>query len=189
MDLPPEQFQRVNKGHGRSDGLSSDCRGCRAEQKREARKRQADAKGRTYRTRAEVQADAKERRRLEREARKGGVKVVDHTDPERVRQITDRKRERRHADPVYREAMNQLKRERYAVIGPRYLKDRALVAERDGWVCAICHGEVTRADWSLDHVVPLSEGGLHTIDNVVLAHKRCNSWRGAGRFDIEGAGA
>lgn len=60
-----------------------------------------------------------------------------------------------------------------------------VVAERDGWRCAICRGKVTRADWSLDHVVPLSKGGPHTYANVVLAHRRCNSKRGAGRLPVQ----
>lgn len=59
------------------------------------------------------------------------------------------------------------------------------VAERDGWRCAICHGRVTREDWSLDHVVPLSKGGAHTYANVVLAHQRCNTRRGAGRLPVQ----
>ena len=60
-----------------------------------------------------------------------------------------------------------------------------VVAERDGWRCAICRRRVTRETWSLDHVVPLSKGGAHTYANVVLAHKRCNSLRGAGRFPVQ----
>lgn len=61
-----------------------------------------------------------------------------------------------------------------------------VVAVRDGWRCAICRGEVTRANWSLDHVVPISKGGPHTYENVVLAHRSCNSRRGAGRFPVQG---
>lgn len=60
-----------------------------------------------------------------------------------------------------------------------------VVADRDGWRCAICRGKVTRENWSLDHVVPLSKGGAHTYANVVLAHRRCNSLRGAGRFPVQ----
>jgi 5-methylcytosine-specific restriction endonuclease McrA len=60
-----------------------------------------------------------------------------------------------------------------------------VVAERDGWRCAICRRKVTRANWSLDHVVPVSQGGAHTYANVVLAHRHCNSLRGAGRFPVQ----
>lgn len=53
--------------------------------------------------------------------------------------------------------------------------DRTAVAERDGWTCSICRGVVTRDDWSLDHIKPLSRGGTHTHDNVAIAHFGCNA--------------
>lgn len=31
---------------------------------------------------------------------------------------------------------------------------------------------------SLDHVIPLSKGGAHTLSNVKMAHLRCNSKKG-----------
>ena len=52
------------------------------------------------------------------------------------------------------------------------------IAERDGWACHICGDEVTRADWSIDHLVPLSLGGEHTRANVKIAHRSCNASRG-----------
>lgn len=55
----------------------------------------------------------------------------------------------------------------------------AKVAKRDGWRCHICARKVTRKDWSLDHLIPLSHGGTHTYTNVALAHRQCNSMRGA----------
>lgn len=54
---------------------------------------------------------------------------------------------------------------------------RSEIAERDNWRCHICGGKVTRKDWSLDHLVPLSKGGEHSSRNVRLAHRRCNSRR------------
>lgn len=59
------------------------------------------------------------------------------------------------------------------------------VAERDGWRCGICRKQVRRANWSLDHVVPLSRGGSHTYENVVVAHRLCNSKRGVGRLPVQ----
>lgn len=54
---------------------------------------------------------------------------------------------------------------------------------RDGFACALCGGAVDfeletgamRA--TVDHIVPLSQGGQHTFDNVQLAHKICNEAR------------
>lgn len=59
------------------------------------------------------------------------------------------------------------------------------IAERDGWRCGVCRRRVNpRFAWphpkspSLDHIVPLSEGGKHDPANVRLAHLKCNSERG-----------
>lgn len=51
------------------------------------------------------------------------------------------------------------------------------LAERDSWKCHLCGGKVTRETWSVDHIVPLSQYGTHTWDNVALAHHRCNTIR------------
>ena len=49
------------------------------------------------------------------------------------------------------------------------------VAERDGWICGICHLGVVREEASVDHIFPLSLGGEHTWGNVQLAHHLCNT--------------
>jgi 5-methylcytosine-specific restriction endonuclease McrA len=59
--------------------------------------------------------------------------------------------------------------------------DPLVVAERDGWTCWLCD-ELVDPDvkWpdvrcrSIDHVMPLSKGGLHRYANVRLAHFICN---------------
>lgn len=60
------------------------------------------------------------------------------------------------------------------------------VHERDGWVCGLCREPVDRSlSWpeplsaSLDHILPLSKGGEHTLDNVQCAHLVCNLQKGA----------
>lgn len=55
--------------------------------------------------------------------------------------------------------------------------DIEVVARRDGWRCHICGRRCSRQNWSVDHLVPLSQGGLHTYANVALAHHLCNSVR------------
>ncbi|MSS84495.1 HNH endonuclease [Actinomycetaceae bacterium WB03_NA08] len=64
--------------------------------------------------------------------------------------------------------------------------DRFVVFERDGWICQLCGGpvdpELKRPDVmsaSLDHVVPLSLGGDHSMENSQLAHLSCNSAKGS----------
>jgi hypothetical protein len=60
------------------------------------------------------------------------------------------------------------------------------IFERDGWICQICVEEIDRSlEWphprsvSLDHIVPVSRGGQHTVGNVQCAHLCCNSSKGA----------
>jgi len=55
------------------------------------------------------------------------------------------------------------------------------IFERDGWICQLCGDPVDpesrrprMSGASLDHIVPLSKGGLHVPENVQLAHLICN---------------
>lgn len=60
--------------------------------------------------------------------------------------------------------------------------ERADVFERDGWTCYLCHRPLDPAadpydpsSPTIDHVVPLSRGGQHVLDNVRTACLGCNS--------------
>lgn len=86
--------------------------------------------------------------------------------------------ERRKAEYQRREA-----RKRGAAVAERFSKTD--IFERDGWRCGICGADVDRTlrypdpgSASLDHVVPLSKGGVHAPDNVRCSHLRCNVSRG-----------
>ena len=59
--------------------------------------------------------------------------------------------------------------------------DAFAIAERDRWICHLCGKRVPRNTMTLDHLIPISKGGPHTDWNVALAHRSCNSRRGAGR--------
>lgn len=63
---------------------------------------------------------------------------------------------------------------------------RRKLAMRDGWVCQICLWPIDprlkhpdRWSATLDHVVPLSEGGSDDMANLRLAHRYCNRLRGS----------
>jgi len=52
---------------------------------------------------------------------------------------------------------------------------------RDGWRCHICGKRVRQnlpgnhpAGPTIDHLIPLSQGGDHSYANTALAHRRCN---------------
>jgi 5-methylcytosine-specific restriction endonuclease McrA len=60
--------------------------------------------------------------------------------------------------------------------------DPIKVLERDGWKCQICgvstpqrlRGSMNKRAPELDHVVPISKGGLHTWTNLQCACRECN---------------
>ncbi len=63
---------------------------------------------------------------------------------------------------------------------------RQRIYERDGWRCQLCQRPVRRdvapmhdMAPTLDHIIPVSAGGLHEPLNVQTAHFLCNSKRGA----------
>lgn len=60
------------------------------------------------------------------------------------------------------------------------------VIARDGRICGICGVDVDQSisypdpfSSSLDHIIPLSRGGAHSLANCQLAHLRCNISKGA----------
>lgn len=59
--------------------------------------------------------------------------------------------------------------------------DALTLFERDEWWCHLCDNKINRRlrlpNWwaaTIDHVIPLSQGGTHTWDNVKAAHAKCN---------------
>lgn len=96
--------------------------------------------------------------------RSGGTVKGTYTE-ERSRYLRDARR-------IRRATLATVERERFT---------EQEIYERDRWRCGICRKTVSRTlTWphpksaSLDHVVPLSEGGGHTRANVRLSHLRCN---------------
>lgn len=59
------------------------------------------------------------------------------------------------------------------------------IYERDGWACHVCLRRVDPSrtypdslSATIDHLIPLAEGGPDTPENVRLAHLCCNKRRG-----------
>lgn len=44
--------------------------------------------------------------------------------------------------------------------------------------CALCQEYMPEGDRTFDHIIPLSRGGSHAIENLRLAHSECNRRRG-----------
>lgn len=81
-------------------------------------------------------------------------------------------------------------RETSTRVGP---VSRAEIMTRDNWTCQICGDPLAlNVEFphplypSLDHIVPLSRGGVHTVENLQAAHVICNG-RKSDRLDFETA--
>lgn len=49
------------------------------------------------------------------------------------------------------------------------------VWERDGNICLYCEDELTYDSWHMDHFVPISRGGKHSMANCVVSCQPCNN--------------
>lgn len=208
--LGREQFQTLTERQRQGGRVyeyvkpSSDCRDCSNEKKRQARARAQGfqtweewqaAKGTERERSIFLRATERAAKTAEREAadaEQRALRTPQALEERHKRGIANavrRQRERRHSDPEYQAARNAMKvRRKRAQAGTQVVPvNRELVAQRDGWCCGICGKRVTRATWSLDHIVPLSRGGSHTYANIVLAHRSCNSRRGVGRLPVQPA--
>jgi hypothetical protein len=56
---------------------------------------------------------------------------------------------------------------------------RKQLINKNGAICSLCGKLIeTMKDCTIDHIVPISKGGLTTIENCQLAHKNCNVKKG-----------
>lgn len=74
---------------------------------------------------------------------------------------------------------SKLKKQRRRAAGTLTADDWALVLEVYGSACLACGAP----DVTIDHVIPVSKGGLNTIDNVQPLCGRCNSSKGTKTVD------
>jgi hypothetical protein len=54
-------------------------------------------------------------------------------------------------------------------------ENRVKVYERDSYKCRYCDKQLTRFTATLDHVIPVAEGGNNSVSNLVTACLGCNS--------------
>ena len=91
---------------------------------------------------------------------------------EEVRRNAARRRERYHEDPVFRAYRIAVVQER----GYASEANKQTLIARDGLYCGICK-EPLPADLAgvhVDHIWPRARGGGDEIENLQLAHGRCN---------------
>ena len=56
--------------------------------------------------------------------------------------------------------------------------DRMAIFHAHNGLCVRCKLPVPEEDFELDHVEPLSRGGLHTAGNLAPIHPKCNQRKG-----------
>ena len=56
---------------------------------------------------------------------------------------------------------------------------RKQLINKNGAICSLCGNPIEKMkDCTIDHIIPISKGGLTTIENCQLAHKSCNVKKG-----------
>lgn len=65
--------------------------------------------------------------------------------------------------------------------------DHLTLFEMCDWICHLCSEKINPKlrfpnEWAatVEHIIPLSQGGTHTWDNVAAAHAWCNFQKGDG---------
>lgn len=93
-------------------------------------------------------------------------------------------RKAEHQTPRHKEYMKQMKKNREKQISSAYVENVSYesIFRRDNGVCRICglpvvYDKAADNNWSgtVDHIVPLSKSGEHSMANCQLAHRICNS--------------
>ena len=59
---------------------------------------------------------------------------------------------------------------------PRNLRQR--IIERDGAWCVYCDEDLSSAEIHMDHVIPESQGGATTYNNLQVTCRKCNLAKG-----------
>jgi 5-methylcytosine-specific restriction endonuclease McrA len=81
----------------------------------------------------------------------------------------------RQAHPGKSQEYEATRRARKRRAGTIEAIDRDYVYKRDRGICSICGGKVRKKDMSMDHIIPLAQGGAHSLTNVTLVHLQCNT--------------
>lgn len=150
------------------DGYHGWCRSCRTAASRRSHHKRRDAnvaRMRAYRERQGIEARREYRQRTH--------------DTEKN---TARCRRWAQENPEQRRALNSSGGARYRARKVEQfveVVDPQVVWERDEGVCGMCGQAADRADWQLDHIVPISKGGEHSYANTQVSHPTCNRRKGA----------
>lgn len=57
--------------------------------------------------------------------------------------------------------------------------NRLEVFKRDRGLCHICGALASMEEFHIDHIIPISKGGTHSLKNVAVSHPHCNRRKGS----------
>jgi hypothetical protein len=102
------------------------------------------------------------------------VNALRAEDPERFRAY-QRQRWANYS-PEQRARYREWRQNRRALLLAAFVEDVQLadVLIRDSGICGICGAPIMEDTIEMDHIVPISRGGLHERANVQVAHQWCN---------------
>ena len=60
---------------------------------------------------------------------------------------------------------------------------KLMLGRKQRWKCCLCGRQMLLKDATLEHIVPVTDGGSDKLDNLALSHVECNRDRGSEDFD------
>lgn len=63
---------------------------------------------------------------------------------------------------------------RLGTVGQITVDDIKKVIVRSGLTCEYCGEDLLNSDFEVDHIIPISKGGLNTVDNLAICSTKCN---------------
>lgn len=155
-------------------------------------------KNKAYKSRPDVKARNAEKARLWRQANKERLAAKQREYRKNKPEIVKKLEAKRAKDPNRRAYINAVSKQWHKANPERnqtaYHKRRALIVsstskltaseliairERQGCFCHYCNGLLdNKGRGHIEHRIPLSRGGAHSADNVVIACSRCNLTKG-----------
>jgi 5-methylcytosine-specific restriction endonuclease McrA len=80
------------------------------------------------------------------------------------------------------QVLKRLAKKRSNGVGP---VDVEVIIQRTNGKCHICGKKVSKRTMSLDHLIPIAQGGPTITANLGLSHLKCNMKRGNGRIPAQ----
>ncbi len=176
QDKPLSEFHNDKNSR---DGKTRNCKACNnAKSREDGRRRRAEDKDALNAYHRQWMSEHRDRKRIYDAPRQSRM------DPE----------ERRAYQTAYRSenpdkirGYGILRRTRKTGASVCEIVSRLAVAERDHWICQICGDwidpdaphKLPDGSWNprylhIDHIIPLSKGGVESYANVQAAHATCN---------------